>query len=136
MTTQSQNKEEPSFIVKLTFEELEKVENQLKKKGIPYDLFVWSGYFPKERAKYFVHYGVCMACVDKPSSEWCNSDSHNDHWFGTIDNIQKADDGVLCDIMRPDKPVTRIPNIMEIFIMEIFKFKTIKLDDKNGRHEI
>ena len=118
--------EEPSFIVKLTFEELEKIENQLKEKGISYDLFVWCGYFHKNGAKYFVHYGECMECVNLPSSEWCNSDDHNDYWFGTVDNIQKADDDVLCKIIRPNKPITRIPNIQEIF-----KFKTIKPDDKN-----
>lgn len=112
--------DETSFIVKLTFKELKKIEDQLKEKGIPYDLFVWNGYFHFGGAKYFIYYGECMACVDKPSSEWCNSDAHNDYWFGTVDNIQKADDGVLCDIMRPDKPITRIPNIDEIF-----KFKEL-----------
>lgn len=118
--------EEPSLIVKLTFEELEKVEDKLKEKGILYDLFVWNGYFPKKGAKYFVYYGYvgCIECANLPSSEWCSSNAHNDHWFGTVDNIQKADDGVLCDIIRPNKPVTRIPNIAEIF-----KVKTIKPDD-------
>lgn len=109
---------EPSFIVKLTFQELRKAEKNLKRKKIPYTIFIHTGYFPKEGARYFVYYGTCWN-IDH--DEWCGCNIDDDNWFGTTDNIYAGDDGVMADIIRPNKPVTRIPNINEILKVKKFK---------------
>ncbi len=89
----------PSFLIQVDFKRLESIEKRLKRLKIPYHLFVWTGAFPSKDAEYFVWYGQE---IDEPS------------YFGTIDYLNKSEDGVFYQVDE-DKKRERMRNVNEIF---------------------
>ena len=88
-----------SFCIKMPHEKLKEIEKYLESNNIPYTLFVYTGVFPQEGAKYVIDYGT---------------EEDTESYFATVDFLDVGKDGVFY-ALRTDGIHKECPSFKDIF---------------------